>query len=125
YPVWVGRSNATESPVCPLVRLVRYSSFEARADECPEYVRMSQGRSATRAIQPSPDPFLASRPKSVRSGHLLRGSGGEAEEGGGGGRGEHDDEEGCAAPDENDGDDQAGEAGVDRQVTSVGERLCA
>ena len=23
YPVWVGRSNATDRPVCPLARLVR------------------------------------------------------------------------------------------------------
>ncbi len=36
YPVWVGRSKAMESPVCPLARLVRYSSLEARAVEWPE-----------------------------------------------------------------------------------------
>ena len=35
-------------PGLPLGRLVRYSSFDARADECPEYVRISHGRSATR-----------------------------------------------------------------------------
>ncbi len=36
YPVWVGRSKAIERPVCPLARLVRYSSLEARAVEWPE-----------------------------------------------------------------------------------------
>src|SRR5215218_3223023 len=45
YPVWVGRSNATDRPVWPRDRLVRYSSFDARADEWPEYVRISQGLS--------------------------------------------------------------------------------
>ena len=36
YPVCVGRSNAIESPVCPLARFWRYSSFDARAFEWPE-----------------------------------------------------------------------------------------
>ncbi len=36
YPVWVGRSNATERPVCPLARFWRYSALDAFADEWPE-----------------------------------------------------------------------------------------
>ncbi len=35
YPVWVGRSKATDSPVWPLARLRRYSSLDASAVECP------------------------------------------------------------------------------------------
>ncbi len=35
YPVCVGRSKATDRPVCPLARLVRYSAFEAAAVEWP------------------------------------------------------------------------------------------
>src|SRR5215218_2748575 len=54
YPVCVGRSKATDSPVCPLARFDRYNSLEARADEWPEYVRMSQGRSATVTFSPNP-----------------------------------------------------------------------
>jgi len=48
YPVWVGRSKATDSPVWPRARLERYSSLEARAEECPEYVRINQGLSRLR-----------------------------------------------------------------------------
>lgn len=33
YPVCVGRSNATDRPVCPLARLRRYSSLDASAVE--------------------------------------------------------------------------------------------
>ena len=44
-PVWVGRSNATERPVCPLARLRRYSSLLARAVEWPAYVRIIHGLS--------------------------------------------------------------------------------
>jgi hypothetical protein len=36
YPVCVGRSKAMESPVCPLAKLLRYSSFEALDVEWPE-----------------------------------------------------------------------------------------
>jgi len=38
YPVWVGRSNATDRPVwarSPLARFRRNSAFDSRADECP------------------------------------------------------------------------------------------
>ncbi len=35
YPVCVGRSNATDSPVWPFSRLRRYSSLDAFAVECP------------------------------------------------------------------------------------------
>ena len=35
YPVCVGRSNATESPVWPLARLRRYSSLDLAAVEWP------------------------------------------------------------------------------------------
>jgi hypothetical protein len=35
YPVCVGRSNATESPVWPLARLRRYNALLAAALECP------------------------------------------------------------------------------------------
>jgi hypothetical protein len=35
YPVCVGRSKATDSPVCPFARFPRYSWFEAVAVECP------------------------------------------------------------------------------------------
>ena len=45
YPVCVGRSNATDSPVWPLARLRRYSALLAAAEECPAYVRMTHGRS--------------------------------------------------------------------------------
>ena len=31
YPVWVGRSKATERPVWPLARFRRYSSFDSFA----------------------------------------------------------------------------------------------
>ena len=41
YPVCVGRSNATERPVCPLARLRRKSSLLAAALEWPAYVRMT------------------------------------------------------------------------------------
>jgi hypothetical protein len=34
-PVWVGRSKATDSPVCPLARLLRYSRLLASAVEWP------------------------------------------------------------------------------------------
>src|SRR5262249_53473444 len=46
YPVWVGRSNATDRPVwalSPLARFRRNSALDSRADECPAYVRISQG----------------------------------------------------------------------------------
>ncbi len=43
YPVWVGRSKATERPVCPLARLRRNSALLAAADECPAYVRITHG----------------------------------------------------------------------------------
>ena len=48
YPVWVGRSKAIDSPVWPFARFVRYSSFDAAAVECPEYVRINQGWSRSR-----------------------------------------------------------------------------
>ncbi len=35
YPVWVGRSKATESPVWPLSRLRRYRALLAAALEWP------------------------------------------------------------------------------------------
>ena len=35
YPVWVGRSKATDRPVCPLARLRRYSSLDWAGEECP------------------------------------------------------------------------------------------
>ena len=35
YPIWVGRSNATDRPVCPLARFLRYSALDSFADECP------------------------------------------------------------------------------------------
>ena len=35
------------SPVCPLARLPRYSSFDFRAVECPAYVRIIHGRSGS------------------------------------------------------------------------------
>src|SRR5215217_8532942 len=52
YPVWVGRSKAIDSPVWPLARFVRYSSFDAAAVECPEYVRMSHGGSGIGGLSP-------------------------------------------------------------------------
>ena len=42
-----GRSKAIDRPVWPLARLVRYSSLDARAVECPEYVRIIHGRSGS------------------------------------------------------------------------------
>ena len=35
YPVWVGRSNATDRPVCPLARFRRNSALDSRAEEWP------------------------------------------------------------------------------------------
>jgi hypothetical protein len=43
----VGRSKAIERPVWPLARFFRYNSFEAVADEWPEYVRITHGWSVT------------------------------------------------------------------------------
>src|SRR5674476_1374991 len=45
YPVCVGRSKATERPVCPLARLRRKSSLLAAALEWPAYVRMTHAGS--------------------------------------------------------------------------------
>src|SRR6266511_6234537 len=45
YPVCVGRSKATDRPVWPLARLRRNSAFDSAAEECPAYVRITQGRS--------------------------------------------------------------------------------
>ena len=45
YPVWVGRSKATDRPVCPFARLRRKSALVAAAEECPAYVRITHGRS--------------------------------------------------------------------------------
>ena len=45
YPVWVGRSNATDRPVCPLSRLRWYSALDASAELWPAYVRITHGRS--------------------------------------------------------------------------------
>src|SRR3954468_12840800 len=45
YPVWVGRSKATDRPVWPLARLVRYSALDAAGVECPAEVRITHGRS--------------------------------------------------------------------------------
>src|SRR3989440_12089733 len=45
YPVCVGRSKATDSPVCPLARLRRNSALLAAAEECPAYVRINHGLS--------------------------------------------------------------------------------
>src|SRR5665811_2408657 len=45
YPVCVGRSKATERPVCPLARLRRKSSLLAMALEWPAYVRMTHAGS--------------------------------------------------------------------------------
>src|SRR5688572_16509181 len=47
-----------DSPVWPLARLVRYSSFDARAEECPEYVRITHGRSAMPRFSRSPPPAV-------------------------------------------------------------------
>ena len=35
YPVWVGRSNATDRPVWPLARFRRNSALDSFAVECP------------------------------------------------------------------------------------------
>ncbi|RAO57299.1 hypothetical protein PSN01_03128 [Micromonospora saelicesensis] len=35
YPVWVGRSKATDRPVCPFARLRRKRALVAAADEWP------------------------------------------------------------------------------------------
>ena len=32
YPVWVGRSNATESPVWPFARFLRYRALDSAAE---------------------------------------------------------------------------------------------
>jgi hypothetical protein len=41
----VGRSNATERPVCPFSRFRRNRALDAAAEECPAYVRIIQGLS--------------------------------------------------------------------------------
>jgi hypothetical protein len=46
----VGRSKATESPVWPLARFVRYSSFDSFAVLCPAYVRITQGASRSGSL---------------------------------------------------------------------------
>ncbi len=43
-PIWVGRSNATESPVCPRCNSERKRSLVSFAVPKPAYWRMVQGR---------------------------------------------------------------------------------
>src|SRR5579884_539713 len=50
YPSCVGRSNATLNPVCPFARFARKRVLDARALECPEYVRIIHGRSRSFAV---------------------------------------------------------------------------
>ena len=44
YPIWVGRSKATDRPVCPCSRRNRYRRFDSRASPNPAYWRIVQKR---------------------------------------------------------------------------------
>ena len=43
YPIWVGRSNATDSPVLPASISWWYRRFDSSAVEKPEYCRIVHG----------------------------------------------------------------------------------
>ncbi|MBP2687786.1 MAG: hypothetical protein H6Q81_2691 [Deltaproteobacteria bacterium] len=44
YPIWVGRSKATDRPVCPCSRRYRYRRFDSFASPNPAYCRIVQKR---------------------------------------------------------------------------------
>ena len=44
YPIWVGRSNATERPVCPCSRRYRYRRLDSSAPAYPPYCRIVHSR---------------------------------------------------------------------------------